>query len=137
MKALSTMVAAILLIAFTVAVGGLISVWLTSYSRTTTSAVEASTINQTKCAGAYIKVDSVTNTTVIFSNPSSQTISTINITTTDGKFVTPNQTSLNPGGIGTASWSRGSNTSVLIKGLCLASVMVEGSCDNSQTTCWN
>lgn len=130
------MVAAILLIAFTVAVGGLISVWLTSYSRTTTSAVEASTTNQTKCAGAYIKVDSVTNTIMIYSNPSGQIITNINITTNNGNFITPNQTSLSPGGIGTASWSRGTNTSVLMKGLCLVSVSVEGSCE-SGNPCWS
>lgn len=130
------MVAAILLIAFTVAVGGLISVWLTSYSRTTTSAVESTTTNQTKCAGAYIKVDSVTSSLIIYSNPSTQTITNLNITTGDGRFVTPNPTSLSPGGMGTASWSRGSNTSVLMKGLCLVTVSAEGSCESGQL-CWS
>ncbi len=129
------MVAAILLIAFTVAVGGLISVWITSYATTTTSAVEASTVNATKCAGNYISVESVSNNTIIFINPNSNSITTINITTNNGNFITPNQTSLGSGWIGTASWSRGTNTSILITGLCLSSVLVTGNCDNSQT-CW-
>lgn len=135
MKALSAMVATILLIAFTVAVGGLISVWVTQYSRTTTSAVDTVTANQTKCYGSYIEVDSVTPTLITFSNPSTQIITNINITTTDGKFPTPSSTILSPGGIAVANWTKGTNTSVLIKGLCLSSMMVEGKCDNSQT-CW-
>lgn len=135
MKALSAMVSTILIIAFTVAVGGLVSVWVTNYSKTTTSAVDATTANQTKCYGSYINVDSVSSTLIIFSNGYKETITNINITTSDGKFLTPSSTTLASGGMAVANWTRGTNTSILVKGLCLSSVMTEGKCGNSDT-CW-
>ncbi|MEM7821409.1 MAG: archaellin/type IV pilin N-terminal domain-containing protein [Candidatus Aenigmatarchaeota archaeon] len=146
MKGISAMIAVVLLIAFTVAVGGLISVWFTTFTRTTTSGVEAATTNQTRCAGAYIKVDSVkslgdyvgidnTNTTVIYSNPSPHTISSISIISNGGESFVGTTTSLEPSGIGKSYLNLSSGTSVILKGLCLASVPVEGSCKVGEV-CW-
>ncbi len=50
MKAVSPMIAVVLLIAFTVAVGGILSVWLTGLSATTTGVAGSATEKQTKCA---------------------------------------------------------------------------------------
>ncbi|MEM5802218.1 MAG: archaellin/type IV pilin N-terminal domain-containing protein [Candidatus Aenigmatarchaeota archaeon] len=135
-KGVSTFIAAILLIAFTVAVGGIISFWLTGFTTTSTGSVEASTTNQTKCAGAYIKIDSVTATRIIYSNPSNQAISSINIIAGDGTSILSGGSTLNPGSVNSVGWTRGTNTSVIAKGLCLATVPVEGSC-KSGDSCWS
>lgn len=135
-KGISTFIAAILLIAFTVAVGGIISFWLTGYTTTSTGAVEASTSNQTKCAGVFIKIDSVTSSKIIFSNPGNQPISSISIIAGDGTSIATGLSTLNSGAVSSISWTRGTNTSVLAKGLCLASVPVEGRC-NSGDSCWS
>ena len=128
------MVAAVLLIAFTVAVGGIISLWLTGFAGRTTGTVETQVTNQTKCAGVFIAVDKVTDTTILYSNPSSQPISSISIAV-DGITITPTTTTLDPGAVASQSWTRGANTSVIVKGLCLASVPVEGRCEQGDA-CW-
>jgi len=140
-KGISTFMAAILLIAFTIAVGGLISVWLTSFTTTSTGAVESASVNQTKCAGAYIKVDRVNATSgtsgkIIYSNPTNQQITNINMFSSDGTNITQiSSTSLSPGVGAYANWTVGTNTSVIAKGLCLATIPIEGSC-KSGDSCW-
>lgn len=50
-KGISPMIATVLLIAFTIAVGGLVSVWMTSFTKTTTG--EVSTQEETKIYCSY------------------------------------------------------------------------------------
>jgi hypothetical protein len=124
----------------------MISFWLTSFTSSSTGSVQSSTENQTKSAGVYIKIDSVkslggytgtsnTNTTVIYSNPSSQTISSISLISNGGETFYGTTTSLSPAGVGTAYLNLTSGTEILIKGLCQSSVAVEGKC-KSTDTCW-
>jgi len=135
LKGVSPLIATVLLIAAVIAIAGIISVWLTSFTRTTTTSVETTATNQTKCAGAYLKIDSVTTSLIYYSNPSSQTISNIILVTSGGLTIVPNTTSLAAGSFASASWARGTNTYIIAKGLCLTSVPVEGTCTSSDT-CW-
>jgi flagellin-like protein len=59
MKGISPMIATILLIAFTVAVGGIISVWLTGFTRTTTGGTEVKAEALTRCSTCGFEVISV------------------------------------------------------------------------------
>jgi flagellin-like protein len=139
MKGISPMVATILLIAFTVGIGGIISVWMSGFTTSTTGNVEKAATNQTKCAGAWIRIDTVGVNSVLYSNPSSQNVTNIKLYYSDGTTVvttTPLTTSLAPGEAASNVTARGSNTSVTIKGLCLASIPIEGKCDSSGP-CWS
>jgi len=144
MKGVSPLVATVLLIAATVAIAGIISVWLTSFTRTTTTSVETTATNQTKCAGAYLKIDSVSrnitpsayNATVIYSNPSPQTITNINFFATPGNETFYNvTTTLTSGNATSANLTLTTSTKITIKGICLSTVVVEGTCTSSDT-CW-
>lgn len=58
-KGISPLIATVLLIAFTVAIGGLISVWLTSFTRTQTSAVGSQASTSITCSNGNIALSSV------------------------------------------------------------------------------
>jgi flagellin-like protein len=58
-KAISPMVATVLLIAFTVAVGGVVSVWLQTFSRTTTGEVSEQTESEIYCSYAGISMSNL------------------------------------------------------------------------------
>jgi len=127
------MIAAILLVAFAVAVGGIISAWMTSFTRTTTGTVSSLTENQTKCAGVYIAIDAVTNSAIIFHNPSAEPLSNIYVYAGDGTTVASGL-SLSAGASHSVPWTAGSNTSVYITGTC-RNIGVSGSCERGQD-CW-
>ena len=59
MKAISPMIAVVLLIAFTVAVGGILSVWLNTLSQTQTATVSSATDKQVKCSSVNLVVKDV------------------------------------------------------------------------------
>ena len=132
-KGISDFIATILLVAFAVAIGGLVSIWLTQTISKSTGAVEVS--NATLCAGAYISVDEVTSTNIIYSNPTQQTISSMTSIASDGQTPTLTTTSLTTGQVANQSWTRGTNTSITLRGLCRASIPVSGSCE-SGLACW-
>jgi flagellin-like protein len=135
MKGISPMIATILLIAFTVAVGGIISIWLGGLSTTMTGRTEAAATNQTKCAGAWIKIDNVKTDRIFYSNPTIQNISSIKLYISDGTIITPTNTSLTPGDAASYNFIRDTNNSVTARGLCLASVPIEGKCSSGES-CW-
>lgn len=56
MKGVSPLIAAVLLIAFTVAVGGIISTWITTLTTTTTGVTQAAGEKQIKCATAVLDI---------------------------------------------------------------------------------
>ncbi len=62
MKGISPMIAVVLLIAFTIAVGGLVSIWLSNLSSTTTTTTGAATEKQILCAPSVLTVSEVTYT---------------------------------------------------------------------------
>ena len=131
-KAISPMIAVVLLIAFTVAVGGIMSLWLTGYATTMTGSVETATTNQTKCAGTYIDVISVTSNAVVITNRGSQYINNSVCYWGNGTLIDYFGTSLAPGAINISSKDRGTQTSVLCTGSCL-NMGVTGECESDQT----
>jgi flagellin-like protein len=137
MKGISPMLATILLVAFTVAVGGLISVWMTSFTRTTQSNVESASVNQTKCAGTYIDVISFTSTGITITNRGSETITSIQCFTGNGTNITTAAVaSLAPGAsqAGAFTYATGHGTVITCSGKCL-SVGVTGQCKSGES-CW-
>lgn len=132
-KGISNFIATILLVAFAVAIGGLVSIWLTTTVTKSTGSIEVT--NATLCAGSYISVDQVSSTSIIYSNPTQQTISGMTAIASDGQQPTLNTTSLNASQIASQSWTRGTNTSITLRGLCRATIPVEGKCESGQS-CW-
>lgn len=135
MKGLSPIVATVILIAFAVAIGGLVSIWLTGFSESTTGFTSSQGNKLTICAGIGLKIETVTDLMIVYSNPGSNTITNITAYDMNGRNLTYNLTSLAPAGVGNVSWSRGTNTSVLLKGICQSNIPVEGACKLGQS-CW-
>jgi flagellin-like protein len=148
-KAISPMIATILLIAFTVAVGAIISVWLTGYTRTTGAAVSGVTEDQIKCSGTYPNILMVTDNAMLVSNPGSEMITNLRCLAGNGSALWPGiqgsfNTSLSPGNMTAFYWSNstgskevydsGFGTRVICSGLC-RSIGVTGECNLGQS-CW-
>jgi len=132
------MVAVVLLIAFTVGVGGLVSIFVTGLTTTSTGITSNQSESLTRCAGGYINVYSVQSTRVLFSNPTTEAITGINVIVSGGN-VTPSGGSLAPGATRSFSgtgWALDGNTSVVVRGLCQTVVTVEGRCTSAQE-CWD
>jgi len=134
-KAISPMIATILLIAFTVAVGGIISVWMTSYTRTTGASVSSVTENTTACVGSYPNMVSVTSTALIVTNPGSESLSNLNCFDSSGNNITTIATaSLASGATASGAWTRSANTSYVCTARC-RNTGVSGECKSGQS-CW-
>ena len=136
------MIAVVLLVAFTVAVGGILSLWLTSYTTSTTGNVETATTNQTKCAGSYIDVISVDNDAILISVRGSETISSITCAA-GGNTSVWGMGNLSPGGINSTRWQNnqtqgsyetGFGTNIICTGICL-NIGISGECKSGQS-CW-
>jgi len=128
------MIATVLLIAFTVVIGGIVSLWLSTLTTTTTGTVGTQTSNQTKCAGAYIKVDRVASSLIIYSNPTIESITNITAISSEGITVIVTNSTLGPSQTGSAPIGRAGNTSFIFKGLCRGTP-IEGSCASTDA-CW-
>lgn len=80
MKGISQMIATVLLIAFTIAIGGIISIFMNRLTTTTTGATEKSSTGIIECSGIYIDILSVNgtsgvnNASLVVTNPSSNKI---------------------------------------------------------------
>ena len=135
MKAISPMVAVVLLIAFTVGVGGLVSIFVTGVTTTCTGITSNQSESLTRCAGGYVNVFTVSSTRVGYSNPNSQTLTGFTVVAGTGESIT-GATSLAPGASSFTAWSVGTNSSVTVRGLCQTLVPVEGKCTNAQD-CWD
>ena len=59
MKAISPMIATVLIIAFTIAVGGIISIFMTNLTTTQTGEAEKAAAGTSECAGTYIGIINV------------------------------------------------------------------------------
>ena len=144
MKAISPMIAIVLLIAFTVGVGGLVSIFVTGLTTTSTGITSNQSEALTRCAGAWINVYSVTNASVFYSNPNSQTLTGVVIVYTNGNSQSATDATLSPGESGLTSPANGTipaplhtpNTSIIVRGQCQTLVTAEGKCTNSQD-CWD
>ncbi len=158
-KAISPMVATVLLVAFTIGVGALISIFATGLTTTSTGITSNQSESLSRCAGAWINVYKVTNTTIFYSNPNSQTITSLVAFFSDGKqsasaidqslaIGESNYTEITnstgaSGGVGVSSGiltgirpgGTTGNTSVILRGLCLSTVTVQGKCSQGDG-CW-
>ena len=135
MKGLSPIVAIVILIAFAVAIGGLVSLWLTNFATETTEFTSEQGNKLTACAGVRLKVDSVTANGIIYSNPSVKTITNITVFDQNGGNLTFNASNLNAGQVTNITWAKAQNESVFLRGICEGSIVVEGSCKDGQV-CW-
>ena len=131
-KGISDFIATILLVAFAVAIGGLVSIWLTQTVSKSTGSVEVS--NATLCAGASIVVNEVTSTNITFSNPTQQNITSITVMTNTGTTFAVSTATLTPSQIAGQNWTR-TGTSVTLRGLCRASIPISGTCELGEA-CW-
>jgi flagellin-like protein len=150
MKGISPLIAAVLLIAFTVAIGGIVSVFFTSFTKQTTGSVGSQGQQLITCSGAVPSVDKVSYGSggtgvmnVTFSNPSIYNITNVSVYTTFGNGATfANGTAssgtwwLNP--LGTNSTmvitiaGYGAPIQVMVSGMCGTS-SVSGVCLTGQT----
>jgi flagellin-like protein len=141
MKGISPMIAVVLLIAFTVALGGVLSVWLTGLTTTQTQQVTNQSSSQVKCSPS-LQIDRVDNTSgsvnVTFSNPSQLTISGI-----VASVILPNASiySTSAGSLtsGSANWTNTGTyvvvpTMVRVSGTC-SGLPVTATCKSSEI-CW-
>ena len=136
MKAISPMIAIILLIAFTVAIGGILSVWFPGLIRVLTGPVEIAGEKVAQCAGVWVRVEEVKSDRVIASNPSALNITKIKLTFDGTEFEPAGELSyLDPGDVDTYAYSRVGNKTVVVRGLCLEEVPVEGRCSEGDI-CW-
>ena len=135
MKGISPLVATVLLIALTVGIGGIVSLFASSLTTSATGVTSNQSESLSRCAGAWINVYSIQSTSVLFSNPNPQTLTGLTIVASDGKTIAAG-TSIAPGATNSTSWTSGTNTSVIVRGLCQTLVTVEGKCSNTDQ-CWD
>ncbi len=143
MKAISPLVATVLLIAFTIGVGGLVSIFVTGLTTTQTGIASNQSESLTKCAGAWLnlyKIVDATTDIIQYSNPNSQIITNVQLIGESMPPINPQFTlvaSLPPGvsGSNSTGFTVGTNSSFTIRGLCQSIVTVEGVCKQGQS-CW-
>ena len=131
MKAISSMIATILLIAFTVAVGGILSVWFTGLATTQTAGIENTTSGVIKCTGGLLieeaKVPGSAGTVlnVTYTNNAQYTVSGIYVEIVNASLVSSESgdtSSLTPGAMGVHTMSISTGTPI-------TRVRVRGSCE--------
>ncbi len=151
MKGISPMIATVLLIAFTVAVGGIVSLFLTGMTTTQTGLTEVTATNKTKCSKVlsiyYVKA-SLDKIGVV--NLGTEQVNLTYIIFGDGNIATINASAANRilGGGSSAvitssgtSWVTlsspiGTNTSVRVQGRCMDLILLEGICRSGEA-CWS
>ena len=152
MKGLSPIVAVVLLIAFVVAVGGILSVWLSGIAEDQTQTVSADSEAVAKCVSNSIVVDSVRYQTsgsdlvnVTFTSDGSEAIKNITITIVGGgavtnsiKYFNGTTDELSPGLVYSASVDTAGGAIlppevVSVTGLCQRAVSITGTCDQGES----
>jgi flagellin-like protein len=146
MKGISPLIAAVLLIAFTVAIGGIVSVFFTSFTKQTTGSVSSSGQSLVGCGDSQPTVNLVRYPSsgngimnVSFLNPGGDNITNVTIytTMTNGlTYVNGSTWYLNPGQASSTVLftitSLGTPSVVKVAGLCLGIQPVMGSCSSGQ-----
>ncbi|MCS7123581.1 MAG: archaellin/type IV pilin N-terminal domain-containing protein [Candidatus Aenigmarchaeota archaeon] len=139
MKAISPLIGAVLLIAFTVAVAAIVGVFLTTMTRTTVGGVERGVAGQAECAGAYIDVLQYNGTSgrLVTRNPTSNRIYIITSMNETGGSVTINA-ALSPGTIN-STLATVASSRLTLTGFCETiggqNISIMGSCVRGQG-CW-
>lgn len=136
MKGLSPVIATIMLIAITVGVLAVVAIWFPDLISSQTQSTQQQSDQITACSGVRIAAESVTDSSIVYSNPSGKQITNITIFDGTGRNLTQlGNVSLVPGQVANLTWTRGSNTSILMTGLCENALVVRGSCEDGQF-CW-
>jgi flagellin-like protein len=146
-KAISAMIATVLLIAFTVAVGGILSMWLTSLTSTQTTTTGAAAEKQILCSRSVLTISEVRysgpaalNVTVVYTYGTEQlsnyTFYVVDDARNSAASLQPAQT-MNPGDSNTTfvttSLAGTGLTSVRVRALCQGSYAVIGECKSGQS----
>ena len=130
LKAISPMIAVILLIAFTVAIGGILSVWLTGLQQQQTTTTGEYAEKVSKCAGVSLAIENISDTLFQVSYESG-TYKLENVTVTvvfkngTASQINCTPSTLSPGGICTVSIAPNTTEqiwSARASGLCLGEV---------------
>lgn len=133
-KGMSPLVAVVLLIAFTISVGSMLGLWVRDFATETAGSVKKAAINQTKCAGTYIDVISVTSAAVIITNRGSQNVTSPTCYWGNGTIIDNFGNALVPGALNSSVKNRGNQSAVICTGSCL-NIGVSGECKVGQF-CW-
>jgi flagellin-like protein len=135
MKGISPIIATVLLISFAVGVAGIVSIWLTGFTGDTTEMTTERGNKITECTGVSLEVKSVTDSGILYLNPSIKTITNITVYDESGRNLTYNAPDLNAGQVSNVTWYRGSNASIFMAGLCEGLILVRGDCKQG-LSCW-
>lgn len=138
------MIAVVLLIALTVAIGGILSVWFSTMVKTPIGGAEASQEKLLACGGVSLDIEEVrqdvtnkVNDTIRFFNPSKAEIVNLTLYADGFSMALPNDFSkIGPNEIKKFSWNITSTFSfVRITGFCLGEIGVKGECEPGMR-CW-
>ena len=150
MKGISPMIATVLIIAFTIAIGGIISLFMTNLTKTTTGEAEKSAAGTSECGGAYIDIINVTTGTtgannIFVYNPSRNIIYTLSVydnmgNTNSGSGVISKIDSGNMKKLVTENIPQPTATKITIVGYCentakTQNVSISGTCPKGGS-CW-
>lgn len=145
MKGISSIIAAVLLIAFTVAVAGIVSVWSTTMTTSQTKTITNQSAGQTVCNPSividqvYVPSSGTSNfVNVTYHNAGSQSIASVHVEIRNSSAInTTNAPSLGAGEIAFISIGGQSNTTnfIRVRGLCASSIVVSDEC-NPSDFCW-
>ena len=138
-KGISPLIAAVLLIAFTIAVAAIVGSFFTAFTKTTTGGVETQTRGATECAGVYIDVVTYnsTNGNAVFRNPSNSNIYVTAAVNDTGNTNNNLNLKIPPGSVANAT-TLTANSKVSFTGFCESTggnVSITGECRKGQS-CW-
>jgi len=84
MKGISPMIATVLLVGFTVAVGAILSLWFSTYTKTQTATVGSATACASTTLDVKVPVVTASNATVLITNNGPATVNITSVTVTCG-----------------------------------------------------
>ena len=150
-KGISAMIATVLLIAFTVAVGGILSVWLTTLTSTQTTTTGSAAEKQILCSRSVLTISEVQynnalgniNVTYVYTY-GTESLTSLNFFVTDAARNMYNKTysfTLNPGdsnvsSITTSGLAAGNLQSVRLQAMCQTNYPISTECKSGQS-CMN
>jgi flagellin-like protein len=144
MKGISAIIATVLLVAFTVAVAGILSMWATTLTTTQTQTVSNQTGGVIVCSPAIIidearvPAGGAGSVNVTFHNAGTQSITNINVDIRNSSTIsTVAAGTLGAGQSNITSVGSQSSTVDLVKvrGVCASTVVVSDTCDPTEK-CW-
>ena len=144
MKALSPMIATVLLVAFVVGIGGILSLWLTGLTTSQTQTVSNQSNAQIKCTPS-LRIDTVRissaagnqHINVTYTNIGSQVLNSVFVEAPNGTTlvsVSNGTLGIGAAGVTQLTYMQGTTNYVRVRALC-AGIAVSATCDPTQT-CW-